>query len=468
MSIFHIDLRQLALSWRIFYLDQNQMKKQLILLPLFLSLGLALLAQCDPADMPLRIEVDSLVCEGAVMAFEPIDTIISNGQCTIRTINLIVLETPVVETTECCDPQQDPLCTTGVFQTILTSSNGCDSMVISTVYEAPQDQFTTEILCQGETFTFEGILIDSDTLISIERFDMGPCSYFDYHTFLFLDTPENPVMNSEICQNDTIIWNGQLITEPGSYTGVSVDMNGCSNTATLNLTQGTPEAILDTISICEGEVLDYDGITIDEAGDYSLRYIGTDPCTDSLLLTVIVTPTEFIEMTTCSDGTILPGIYTEVGDSCEMITLTVLDTPDDVSEAFLICPGDSLEWNGTIYTEPITVSIFLDDEEGCTYNAMLFLEYDSDVNCATHTKDISEAGVVAIHPNPARDLLDVTLNNNRIHNAVAEIYSTSGRLIKKVDLDNQSISISELETGFYFLKLYVDNEGYPTQSFIKI
>ncbi len=446
------------------------MKKQLILLPFFLSLCIALLGQCDPADMPVRIEVDSLVCEGEIIAFEPMDTIITNGQCTIRTINYSVIEIPIVEQTICCNPQQDPFCSAGLFQIILTSSNGCDSIVMATVFEKPEDQFTTETLCQGETFTYEGILIDKDTTIAIERFDMGPCSYFDFYTFLFLDTPEDIITNSVICQNDTIIWNGQFITETGSFITATSDPNGCPTTSILNLTQGTPGTILDTISICEGEVLDYDGTTIDEAGDYNLRYIGSEPCADSVLLTVIIIPTEFVEMTACSDGTIAPGIYTEIGDSCEIITLTVFETPSDVFDSFVICPGDSLEWNGTIYTEPITVSIFPEDQNGCTYNEILVVEFDSEVNCSTNTKEISETAVFDIYPNPASEFLQLTATYNQVHTATAEIYNTSGQLIKNVSIDRQtqSISISELETGFYLLKLTLDNNSYQIQSFIKL
>ena len=65
---------------------------------------------------------------------------------------------------------------------------------------------------------------------------------------------------------------------------------------------------------------------------------------------------------------------------------------------------------------------------------------------------------LSIYPNPTDGLLIINSNNNVIIHS-ASITDLNGRIIKEVNLDgmnNQSINLSELNSGIYFLKVTTD------------
>jgi hypothetical protein len=67
------------------------------------------------------------------------------------------------------------------------------------------------------------------------------------------------------------------------------------------------------------------------------------------------------------------------------------------------------------------------------------------------TKDIS------IYPNPVRDILYLQTDGKWTK---AEIYDISGRIMRSVTLDSQSIDVSGLDSGTYIIKLRnVDKSG---------
>jgi len=75
---------------------------------------------------------------------------------------------------------------------------------------------------------------------------------------------------------------------------------------------------------------------------------------------------------------------------------------------------------------------------------------------------------LSIYPNPTDGLLIINSNNNVIIHS-ASITDLNGRIIKEVNLDgmnNQSINLSELNSGIYFLKVTTD-QGIGTCKVIK-
>jgi Secretion system C-terminal sorting domain len=74
-----------------------------------------------------------------------------------------------------------------------------------------------------------------------------------------------------------------------------------------------------------------------------------------------------------------------------------------------------------------------------------------------------------ISPNPASDVLNISYDDKLYKNIEATVYSYDGKLIKKqtIDSNNKKISISDLQTGNYLLK--INNKGIylDSKSFIK-
>jgi len=72
----------------------------------------------------------------------------------------------------------------------------------------------------------------------------------------------------------------------------------------------------------------------------------------------------------------------------------------------------------------------------------------------------------AVYPNPANNSLNVA--RSLTSPAVVEIYSNNGTLLKSFEMNEttMSISISDLNSGVYFLRL-IENENTSVQRFIK-
>jgi len=68
-----------------------------------------------------------------------------------------------------------------------------------------------------------------------------------------------------------------------------------------------------------------------------------------------------------------------------------------------------------------------------------------------------------IYPNPATNVLNI-LSEKEIHNI--EIYNVEGQLVKFISDNVNSIGISDLNNGVYFVKIHTEN-GTATHKFIK-
>ena len=136
------------------------MKKQLILFFLLLSTALSLKAiSLDTIDAAVRIDLDLSICQGTVS--DPggyseggvyVDTLLVNGQCTIRTIELVIQEIEELPMDTICVEEGDfpsPTPTSGIFTTLISDGNGCDVLQTVLAYRKPDDIFNYITPCSG-------------------------------------------------------------------------------------------------------------------------------------------------------------------------------------------------------------------------------------------------------------------------------------------------------------------------------
>ncbi len=89
-------------------------------------------------------------------------------------------------------------------------------------------------------------------------------------------------------------------------------------------------------------------------------------------------------------------------------------------------------------------------------------EAQTTIALPSFTKDI--ATEINIYPNPVRDILYLESDENW---SKAEIYDISGRIMRLVTLFGQSLDVSELESGTYFMRLK-DGEKVGVVKFVKM
>ena len=93
--------------------------------------------------------------------------------------------------------------------------------------------------------------------------------------------------------------------------------------------------------------------------------------------------------------------------------------------------------------------------------------WDATITCDITTifnTDITET-IFNIYPNPAKNNLQISINNIQDINEKLEIYNVYGKLVKQVNTTNYllNIDISNLENGVYFIKI-----GNSNKKFIKL
>ncbi|MDD2564046.1 MAG: T9SS type A sorting domain-containing protein, partial [Salinivirgaceae bacterium] len=93
---------------------------------------------------------------------------------------------------------------------------------------------------------------------------------------------------------------------------------------------------------------------------------------------------------------------------------------------------------------------------------------------ANVTEDVTMTGIedavatqnVVLYPNPVAEMLTIVRSNNS--NAVVEIYSNNGTMVKGFEMNEaqKEISVSELNSGVYFVRI-IENQTSIVKRFIK-
>lgn len=113
----------------------------------------------------------------------------------------------------------------------------------------------------------------------------------------------------------------------------------------------------------------------------------------------------------------------------------------------------------TIFSEKLDFYLILDTMQGCTFptSQMVTDTFLWDDCFLLSSKSLKNNLQINVYPNPAKDLLFIDLPE-QIKLEVIELYSLNGKLVKRFNELERALIISEINTGFYFLRLRTENE----------
>ncbi|MEM9819567.1 MAG: gliding motility-associated C-terminal domain-containing protein [Bacteroidota bacterium] len=150
--------------------------------------------------------------------------------------------------------------------------NGCDSIVdVSVLFFTPVPGEVNEIVCEGESFEFNGTVYDTNMPTGLETLSisgLGGCDSTVNFTLSFY--PENPMGNyaEVICPGSSIEIGGQIFDEDTPTGTVNVDgaLNGCDSLVEVSISF-FPEATdqLDT-TICASASFTFNGTLYGNGG----------------------------------------------------------------------------------------------------------------------------------------------------------------------------------------------------------
>ena len=102
-----------------------------------------------------------------------------------------------------------------------------------------------------------------------------------------------------ICPGTSFIFNGQTLTQGGAYNDTLINAAGCDSILTLNLTTQTPATGSTAQSICQGDAYIFNGQALTQDGTYTDTLVATNSC-DSILtltLTIVALPQPTVSQT---------------------------------------------------------------------------------------------------------------------------------------------------------------------------
>lgn len=318
----------------------------------------------------------------------------ANGCDSILTLNLSVL--PPVNTlvsVALCDGssyvfQGDTLDTSGTYSAILSSVAGCDSIVTLKLDIVSYFETTLEAsICPGSSYHFGGDTLSIAGTYTDSLTASGGCDSIVILQLSLLPTSSSQ-LNISICNGSFFHFNGDTLTQNGSYEYIFTGAAGCDSSVIVNLTLVDLYDIQLEATICDGEVFVFDGDFLEFEGVYTYEYQALGGCDSTITFTLHVLPNAVGagSATICAGdqydfhGQILTdaGVYTFVldaangCDSTVTFTLNVLPVFETSLEA-TICNGDTYDFNGNLLTDGGIYTYIFESVNGCDSTVNLTL-----------------------------------------------------------------------------------------------
>ena len=303
-------------------------------------------------------------------------------------------------------------------------------------------------ICSNETLIFGSQTLNaSDVGLNTEFFQSIDGCDSIVNLTLTVNTTSLTQESATICDNETLSWASQTLdaSNAGLNTVVLSTVNGCDSTLEMNLTVLPAYSETTTITICEGETFAFNGQTLDStnAGLNTSTFQSASGCDSLVSLTLNV----------------------EIIDA--QVTVTSGQIAADQS-------GGAYQWldcdNGNIEIVGATSQSFSPLASGNYAVEVTIGNCSKTSACAEVTVFTSlhenNLSLISISPNPVKDVLHIENYNELLQVISIEIVDAFGKRALKVASKDETINISKLPAGTYFLTINHD-AGQEVVKFIK-
>ena len=317
---------------------------------------------------------DSVLLAGAFQTVSGVyvDTLVAGNGCDsilTTTLNVLPNASSTVQA-EICDG--DSIFLAGAFQTVsgsyvdtLIAGNGCDSVRTTVLTVNPTfNVIDSAQICSGDSIFLGGAFQTTagsyvDTLTTVNGCDSVVTTTLSVLSIL---TSTN---NATICDGDSFFVGGAFQTVSGSYNDTLVAGSGCDSIVTTVLTVLPNSAATASISICDGDSVFLAGAFQTVSGVYVDTLVAGNGCDSVLTTTLTVLPNAASSQTVeiCDGDSVLlagafqtvSGVYVDTlvaGNGCDSILTTTLNVLPNASSTVQaeICDGDSIFLAGAFQT----------------------------------------------------------------------------------------------------------------------
>ncbi len=272
--------------------------------------------------------------------------------------------------------------TAGVYTDSLTTTAGCDSVIVTTLTVNPTYlQFESGILCTGDSLTLPG----GGVVFTAGTYTDSLVSTLGCDSVIVTVVTVNPTfafsVSDTICQGDSyLLPGGGTVTTAGTYNDTLSTVDGCDSVITTVLTVNPSYNIPVTADICQG-----DSFTLPGGGVVSTSGTYTDTLQtglgcDSIIVTTLTVNLVYNQSVSASicdgDDYQLPGggvvnsagIYTDsltssLGCDSVIVTTLTLDSTYNQPVTASICsnedytlPGGGVVTSAGVYNDTLSTS----------------------------------------------------------------------------------------------------------------
>jgi len=331
----------------------------------------------------------------------------------------------------------------GTFTVIVYGVNGCQSGVsnsVSTnVSNTPVLFNLAASICSGQTYSFNNQTIMQagvykDTLVNATGCD----------SVITLNLSITPALQGSfsqtICLGGSYNFNGQALTQSGTFKDTVQTLGGCDSIITLNLTALNKIENTINAAICAGQTYDFKGKQLTQQGQYLDTLISSGGC-DSILtlnLTVNALPQPTIVQTGTALSTQTFATYLWQLAGIDITTATAQNYTANTNGNYTVLVTDA---NGCSAISPL-VTVAGEAIEDLQATAMRFV----------------------IYPNPASKTVTIETD---IEIQSIEVLSLLGELVQTQNGTTKVVNVSQLAEGIYIIKLQTTNGKAAYKRFIK-
>ncbi len=268
----------------------------------------------------------------------------------------------------------------GQYADTLIAADGCDSIVNLdlTVHPIFEENHTATI-CAGDSFEFGDSTYTESGSYDFVFQSIKNCDSL-VHLELIVEPWIEENLNDEICQGDSILFNGQILNTTGIFTDTLTASNGCDSVVIMDLVVYPIFEIFHADTICAEEEYVFGDSTYSTTGSYDFTFQTVNGCDSLVHLDLLVNEpidSTLNEQLCQGDSILFGGLYFNISgnyidtlvasNGCDsIVTLNLVVYP--IYEEFVehsICIGDSIVFGNTTYFETGTHDFTFQTVNGC-------------------------------------------------------------------------------------------------------
>ncbi len=266
----------------------------------------------------------------------------------------------------------------GTYTHTSINANGCihTSTLILTIGNT---QVTTSyiIACGSYTWTYNGVTYTASGNYTIVVYSGVACPHLYVLCLTILPNTATSV-SVTACNSYTWPANGVTYTNSGIYSFTTLNANGCTNTATLNLTIHYTTTSTVSATSCNSYTWPLNGVTYTASGSYTYTTTNEFGCPHitTLNLTIVTGTTTTINVLACDSYTWFGVTYTASGNythtslnanGCVQTTILhlTINTTTVITTYATACGSYTWNVNGVTYTLSGTYTVLTIGTNGC-------------------------------------------------------------------------------------------------------